>query len=142
MGMATKTLIREEEYVRTSYENPEPEYRDGEIVERSMPDYPQGEMLNTLLVFFHEYAKKPGSARLHVVVDVRVRLRLGRYALPDISVFAGKEPTEMYPSTPPYILIEVLSPDDRMSALTEKLEEYSVWGAANIWLIDPHGKRM
>ena len=140
--MATKTLISEEEYLRTGYENPEPEYRDGEVVERSMADYLHGEVLNMLSNFFYDYWKKPGRKRLFVVQDVRVVLRAGRYVLPDMMVFTSERPNELVPSTPPHILIEVLSPDDRMSEVTEKLEEYRAWGAPNIWLLDPHGKKM
>ena len=37
--MTANTLISKEEYLRTSFENPEPDYVDGELVARSMPNY-------------------------------------------------------------------------------------------------------
>ena len=37
--MAIKTLIPVEEYLRTGFEGPEPDFVAGELVERSMPNY-------------------------------------------------------------------------------------------------------
>ena len=37
--MAVKTLIGEEEYLGMSFEDRTPEYVDGELVERSVPNY-------------------------------------------------------------------------------------------------------
>jgi len=36
----------------------------------------------------------------------------------------------------------VLSLDDRLTAVREKLEEYKAWGVAHVWLVDPHTKRL
>jgi hypothetical protein len=40
--MTTKTLMNREEYLRTSFEGPEPDYSDGELLERSEPDFFHG----------------------------------------------------------------------------------------------------
>ena len=55
--------------------------------------------------------------------------------------FYPTEPSPV-PETPPLIVIEVLSADDRMSAVREKLDEYKKWGATHVWLVDPHAKRL
>jgi Uma2 family endonuclease len=46
------------------------------------------------------------------------------------------------PDTPPLLVAEVLSLDDRLTAVREKLEEYKAWGVSHVWLVDPHGKRL
>jgi Uma2 family endonuclease len=46
------------------------------------------------------------------------------------------------PTTPPFVAIEILSPDDRMATVRSKLAEYRTWGAPHIWPVDPHSKRM
>jgi hypothetical protein len=33
-------------------------------------------------------------------------------------------------------------PDDRLTAVREKLEEYKAWGVPHVWLVDPHAKRL
>ena len=35
-----------------------------------------------------------------------------------------------------------MSPDDRLTAVREKLEEYRAWGVKHVWLVDPHSRRM
>jgi hypothetical protein len=40
-------------------------------------------------------------------------------------------------TTPPFLVIEILSPEDRWSRLTRKLEDYFAMGCPNIWIIDP-----
>ena len=46
------------------------------------------------------------------------------YRIPDICVFAGKEPIEAVPDTPPLVAIEIVTPDDRTSETLKKFEEY------------------
>jgi len=43
---------------------------------------------------------------------------------------------------PPFIAIEVLSPDDKLAKVLEKLEDYRDWGVPHVWLVDPHLKRL
>lgn len=46
------------------------------------------------------------------------------------------------PDAPPLLVAEVLSFDDRLTAVREKLEEYKAWGVPHVWLVDPHGRRL
>jgi len=48
----------------------------------------------------------------------------------------------LVPDTPPLIAVEILSPDDRLSEVREKLEEYREWGVTHVWLVDPHSRRL
>jgi Uma2 family endonuclease len=64
----------------------------------------------------------------------------GRYVIPDVAVFHPIEPSAV-PETPPLVAIDVLSPDDRVSEVREKLEEYRAWGVPHVWLIDPRPRR-
>lgn len=137
--MGAKTAISVEEYLRTSYPGLDREYRDGEVSERTMPDrlhaYVQG-LLGALLV------ARRSALKLFVYPEMRVKLRSGVYLIPDISVYHPNSPEPLVPDTPPFIAIEILSPDDRMSEVLAKLEEYRRWGVPHVWLVDPHAKRM
>ena len=46
------------------------------------------------------------------------------------------------PDTPPFVVIEILSKDDRYAEVIQKLDEYREWGVPNIWLIDPITKHL
>jgi Uma2 family endonuclease len=56
--------------------------------------------------------------------------------VPDVAVYFT-EPLEQVFTTPPFLVIEVLSPEDRWSRMTRKLEDYSAMGCPNIWILDP-----
>jgi Uma2 family endonuclease len=68
-------------------------------------------------------------------------LREDLYLIPDVSVFWPSEPIEV-PDSPPLIAIEVLSTDDRLTAVREKLEDYRAGGVPHVWLVDPHSRRL
>jgi Uma2 family endonuclease len=65
----------------------------------------------------------------------------GRYLVPDVAVFHGTDPPDV-PSSTPLVVIEILSPIDRMPEVLEKLEEYHAWGVPHIWVVDPETRRM
>jgi Uma2 family endonuclease len=41
-----------------------------------------------------------------------------------------------------FIVIEILSEDDRLGRVIDKLHEYAAKGVANIWVFDPRPKRI
>ncbi len=69
-----------------------------------------------------------------------MKVRAGRYTIPDFAVFYPDDPSPV-PETPPLVAIEILSPDDRLSEVREKLEEYRTWGVPHVWLVDPRSHR-
>ncbi len=137
--MGVKTLITAEEYLQTSFDNPDKEYRDGVLEDRSLPDNLHSKVQVFLCVFFFALRQ---SARLFPRSELRVKLRDGRYMIPDVSVFHGVDPVDAVPSNPPLIAVEILSPDDSMSTVRSKLEDYRIWGVPHVWLIDPHSRRL
>ena len=42
---------------------------------------------------------------------------------------------ELVPTIPPFVAIEILSPDDRMTDVRNKLAEYRAWGVTHVWLV-------
>lgn len=128
-----------EEYVQASYPNPDPEYRDGDLVERSVPDYEHGATQGARAAFFRQHRTQH---RLFVAVETRLRVGPRRFMIPDVAVFHPDPPTERFPCSPPLVVIEVLSDDDPMSSVRAKLEEYRAWGVRHVWLADPQGRRL
>lgn len=137
--MGTKAAISVEEYLRTSYPDFDKEYRDGEVIERTLPDYLHSRIQALLCAFFVTAQK---SLHLYACAALRVRLRENLVRIPDVCVFRSPQPPDVVPSTPPFIVVEILSPDDRMSEVLAKLEEYRQWGVTHVWLVDPHARHM
>ena len=69
-----------------------------------------------------------------------MRIRPGRHVVTDVCVFWPGEPNAASPDRCPLIAIEILSVDDRLSEVRDKLREYSEWGVPHIWLVDPRQK--
>lgn len=135
--MATKALITPEQYLATQFER-EPELVRGEIAERPLPTFQHGNLqlrLGSRLMALQQ------SYPVFTGVEVRVRIGPDLYRIPDISMWAGEEPATV-PASPPFLIVEISSPDDRLDAMLQKLEEYRVWGVPHIWLIEPELKRI
>jgi Uma2 family endonuclease len=139
MNMGTRAALSVEEYLHTSFPDLDKEYRDGQLVERTLPDYLHSKTQGLLIFFFLLAGKR---MPLFASPELRLKIRSGRYLIPDISIFHGVEPTISVPDQPPLVTIEILSPDDRLPKVEEKLEEYRNWGVKHIWLVDPHSRTM
>jgi Uma2 family endonuclease len=127
-----------EEYLRTSFPDLDREYRDGELVERSLPDYPHS---RTQAILGSTFAALRDRFPLFTCIGLRLKLRARLILIADVCAFLGSEPCSV-PETPPLVAIEILSQDDRMAAVREKLEEYRAWGVQHVWLVDPYQRRL
>ena len=127
-----------EEYLHSSFPGLDREYRDGALVERSMPDYLHGKTQALLIALFMALRKR---LSLYPCAETRMMLRAGRFLIPDVAVLHPREPG-LVPDTPPLIAIEILSPDDRLTEVRETLEEYRAWGVPHVWLVAPHSRRL
>ncbi len=133
MEMATGILVSEEEYLHTAYE-PDCEFEDGVLIERNVGTYDHAELQLILGAYFLRRRK---AWNLQVVTDVRIRLRSGRYLLPDLCVIQGNKPDQQVLETPPFIWIEILSPEDRPLRVRRKIQEILDFGTPYVWVIDP-----
>ena len=137
--MAAKSLFTPEQYLRMSFDGADRELVDGELVERNLAENPDSKAQWRLSGLFFVLAREK---KLHARPELRVRVRPDRYRIVDLAVFAGEEPAEPVPTTPPLIAIEIVSRDDRHTEIMEKLEEYRAWGVAHVWLVDPWFRRL
>ncbi|MGP0074620.1 MAG: Uma2 family endonuclease [Bryobacteraceae bacterium] len=136
--MATKAQVTAEQYLHMTFEH-DAEYVHGEIVERALPDRTHSTIQFRILM---EVGRLIQSYPLFPYPELRLRLEARVFRIPDVCVFAGAQPQESVPSTPPLLAIEILSNDERHPNLMQKLEEYRVWGVPNIWVVDPVSKRL
>lgn len=127
-------LISVEKYLNTSYD-PDVEYVDGVPVERNGDDWLHSLIQRNLIVVLS--VKYP---RIHAVPEFRSTTETW-YRLPDVCVLLTA-PTTSYLVDAAFLAIEILSKDDGMPEMLEKLEEYELKGVLNIWLIDPRRQNM
>lgn len=129
--MAAKTLLSEEEYLSTSFDGPEPDYLEGELVERSMPTTRHSRAGRKLIV----RSTQPNLS-LCAFPELRIRVATRRYRVVDLALF-DHEPADDIPIETPLAAIEILSPDDSYTELRRKFEDYELLGIPHIWLVDP-----
>jgi Uma2 family endonuclease len=132
--MATTHLISVEEYLHSTFE-PDAEYVEGRIVPRSMPQKPHSKIQGYLYRTLYEVAH-PIGYEIWVEQRVRTKRDPARYRVPDVCVTFG-EPDEDIFSEPPFLCVEVLSPDDTARELRIKVDEYLSFGVAYVWVADP-----
>ena len=132
--MAVKTLIGEEEYLRMSFEDRTPEYIDGELVERSAPNYSHSRTQTKLAKRFETLGER---LPLFACTELRVPVAPRKYRIVDLAVYAHQEPVEELPKELPLVVTEIVSPDDRHEDIMQRLAEFHAWGAPHVWLVDP-----
>jgi Uma2 family endonuclease len=63
------------------------------------------------------------------------------FRVPDVCVVAGPEPEEQIFRSPPFICIEILSPDDRMARVQQRVDDYIAFGVPYIWILNPENHK-
>jgi len=128
--------ISVERYLCSSY-RPDRDYVDGKAEERNWGEYDHATCQANVLVWLRAHDREWST---RTVPEIRVRFSRIRYRVPDVCVLSRELPIERIITHPPLICIEVLSPDDRLARLQERLEDYWRLGVRNIWVIDPQEK--
>jgi Uma2 family endonuclease len=136
MATTATTRVAIETYLRTSY-HPDCDYVDGEIEERNFGECDHASIQAALIAYF--FPKRAGW-KVHVLPEQRVRVAEKRVRIPDVCLISRDLPVEQVITRPPLVVIEVLSPEDRVRRYNERLEDYRAMGVANIWVIDPETK--
>src|SRR5580704_993255 len=118
--MAARTLISVEEYLRTTY-RPDCDYVDGEVIERNLGENDHSDLQSELV---HYFRNRRRESKTHAYVEQRVQVAKTRFRVPDVCVYVGEKPREQIFRTPPFICIEVLSPEDRTSSFQQRIDDY------------------
>jgi Uma2 family endonuclease len=134
---APEKIVTIEEYLHSSYD-PDREYVDGEVIERNSGEKPHSRTQKYCIGFFLAREKSLG---LYCFPEQRIQVKPTRFRIPDVCVYAGSEPDEAIFRTPPFLAIEILSPEDRVGYMQEKIDDYLSFGVAHVWVIDPVRRR-
>ncbi len=68
--------------------------------------------------------------------EVRLKIVKDAEPVPDVIAVRGKFKGR-YPTTPPALCVEILSPGDTLAKTLEKANTYISWGSQCVWIIDP-----
>ncbi|MBV8810847.1 MAG: Uma2 family endonuclease [Acidobacteriaceae bacterium] len=134
--MASTTLVSVREYLATNY-RPDRDYVDGKLLERNVGEWDHSRLQALLLKALLKYEEELGVL---VVPEQRVQVRASRFRVPDLCVVRGN-PGEQILTRPPLLCIEILSPEDAMSAMQERIDDFLAFGVENVWIFDPRRRK-
>ncbi|MBV9505344.1 MAG: Uma2 family endonuclease [Acidobacteriia bacterium] len=133
--MSTASLAAVQEYLSSCYPDGDREYLDGVIGERHMGTPEHSALQKILIVHLAAHEKQLDLA---VRPECRTRIREERYRVPDLLVMQRPFRQDgRVVLDPPLLIIEILSPDDRMGETLERFREYEQLGVRHIILMDP-----
>lgn len=130
--MASGMLVSVEQYLATAY-RPDCDYVDGQVLERNMGEQDHSGVQGAIVGFFYARRKK---WNIRVLPEQRVQVQPDRFRIPDVAIILGKT-AEQILTKPPFLCIEILSPEDRMSRVEERIADFLSMGVPYVWLIDP-----
>jgi Uma2 family endonuclease len=130
----TLPLVPVEEYLNTSYE-PDLEYVEGTLVERGMRTIAHNLLERILLFWFAQYENSLGFRALH---EVRMQIiDLKRYRIPDVMLCPKPLPAGNICDVVPWVVIEIISPDDKLISTRARFRDYAELGVRHLVLMDP-----
>jgi Uma2 family endonuclease len=134
--MAASSIVSVYEYLSTSY-RPDCDYVDGVVLERHLGEYDHARLQGAIFAYFYNRRKEWG---IIVVPEQRVQVSPTRFRVPDVCVIVDEGPPGQIFRTPPLICIEILSRDDRLFEMQERIDDYLTFGVPYVWILDP-GRR-
>jgi len=130
---ATPVLVSLDEYLTTSY-RPDRDYIDGELKERNLGEKPHSKIQAFLIGYF--LARK-NEWRIDPLPEQRVQVGATSYRIPDLSLISLDAPEELILRTPPLLCVEILSREDRMNDILDRVADYRRMGVLAVWIINP-----
>jgi Uma2 family endonuclease len=134
--MAVADLASAEQYLRTSFEH-DAEFVEGRIIERPVPTWEHACIQGFLVRELWAVGRRHG---LFTVPEQRVQVRPDRFRVPDVCVVADRPDGAFgrrIVTRPPYLCVEILSPEDTAVETLDKVREYLHFGVKWVWVIDP-----
>lgn len=135
--MATAALIPVSEYLATTY-RPDRDFLDGVLKERNMGEQSHAHLQGILTRIFGTHRH---DWHVRVLPEQRVQTSTDHFRIPDICVLRSSDPKDPIVRFAPLLCIEILSKDDSLSDLQERVNDYAGLGVAHIWVIDPWTRR-
>ena len=129
----TQTLISVEEYLSTMY-RPDCDFVDGKVEERNMGETPHSRMQRFFLFFFQPFEEE---FNFETLPELRLQTKPTHFRIPDIMLVPLPNPEPRVVRTAPLLCVEILSSEDRIRSIQERVTEYSEMGCPASWVVDP-----
>lgn len=136
--MAARVMMSVDEYRHARFDGPDRDYVDGEVVERNMGELPHARVQGEV---FHRLRSLSGAHYLQVLPEIRIQVSPTRVRVADVAVWRSGPIGRQIPTVAPFLVVEILSPEDRLVRLQPKIQEYLAHGVEWVWVVDPDERR-
>lgn len=128
-----------DEYRRAHFDGADRDFVDGGVFERNMGEVEHSIVQRELI---RRLFAASAAAGLAVLPEIRLQTLPNRFRVADIAVWrAPAAPRRGIPALPPFLVIEILSPEDRMVRVQPKVQEYLSIGTSFVWVVDPYERQ-
>src|SRR5271157_6074979 len=117
--MASSTLISVSEYLKNGY-RPDCDYVDGRIEERNVGEHDHSALQKALMLWFGKHEQ---DWNIEVLPEQRMQVSPTRFRVPDVCLVSADQPVEQILTHPPLACIEILTPEDTMRRMQERVED-------------------
>ena len=131
--MESTTALSLEQYLDSSY-RPDCDLVDGKLVHRSVGLRTHGVCVGNLAFVFYQ---RRTEWRLQPLISQRIQVSASRVRVADLCAVRRNDPKDAVVIHPPLLCVEVLTPQDTMGDLHERVSDYIAMGVENIWALDP-----
>jgi Uma2 family endonuclease len=126
------------QYLALPEEKPYLEYVDGVVTQKAMPTRKHSILTRLLNYYLTLYIDSHGG---NGGPELRTKLAIGRFRLPDTAYWAPDKPFEDGRNAlPPTLAIEIRSPGEPMADQRAKCRMYREHGVDVCWLFDPEAR--
>lgn len=132
--MATATSqLSVQDYLKMTCD-PDCEFVEGVPEERPAGERDHAAWQDALLAWFRDHKRE---WNIFLYPDLRVQVGPNRFRVPDVTILSRGAPREQIITHPPLAVFEILSPEDTMTRMLEKLSDYERMSIGAIWVIEP-----
>ncbi len=131
MSTVTQLLSLEEFRSRYGQQKPHFEYWFGEAIQKTTPTWLHAVLQRIIGEALRRAGYKSGT---------EVELRIDPQWEPVPDVIGTLKPIKNYPTEPVEIVVEILSPDDKLVRVMKKCQQYERIGTERIFVLDPVDK--
>jgi Uma2 family endonuclease len=126
-----------EEYLRTPF-RPDVDFVDGVIEERHLGEFDHARLQTVLLRIL---GSREIDWNVYVSGELRVQVSPTRFRVSDVCVTDAAQELEQIPRRPPLLCIKVLSPEDRLARMLERVKDFHRMGVGVVWGVQPEERR-
>ena len=130
--------ISVQEYLSSTYPDGDREYLDGVVVERNWGTPRHSSLQKFVTVHLANLEKQ---YQIVVFPECRTRIAETRYRVPDVLVMQRPfRQNDRVLLDPPLIIVEIVSPDDRLRDTIHRFRDYEALGVRHIVQMDPEDR--